>query len=232
MGRWFWTNLFFLPLVPLLLHNLTSRVVLRDRRRFFDPAEYPELALLVERYPDIKAEYDAVRAEMGDEEPPAVTDLDPGQLRLDPTRHWRGLALRAFGRDVPHQRERFPVTAATIDAIPGIYMAFFSVVKPGGALTPHRGHVKGILRVHLALHIPPGCGVEVGKERREWKEGELLVFDDTYRHWVWNPSDAERVVLFLDLVRPVPQRWLHRWNEWVLAAMSRSRRVQHMVATA
>jgi aspartyl/asparaginyl beta-hydroxylase (cupin superfamily) len=231
VGGWLWTNLSFLPLAPLLLHTAACWIFL-DRRRYFDPAEYPELSLLVERYPEIRAEYDAARAAMGDAEPPAVTDIDPGQLRLDPTKRWHALILRAFGRDVNGHRDQFPVTAATIDAIPGLYMAFFSVLEPGGALTPHRGHLKGILRVHLGLHVPPGAGVEVGGERREWREGELLVFDDTFRHWVWNPSDTDRVVLFCDLVRPIPQPWLRRANERHLESISRSRRVQHIVAAA
>ena len=30
----------------------------------------------------------------------------------------------------------------------------------------------------------------------------LQIFDDTYEHEVWNDTDEERVVLFLDIVRP------------------------------
>jgi aspartyl/asparaginyl beta-hydroxylase (cupin superfamily) len=29
------------------------------------------------------------------------------------------------------------------------------------------------------------------------------VFDDTYEHETWNAADTDRVVLFLDIVRPL-----------------------------
>jgi beta-hydroxylase len=47
-----------------------------------------------------------------------------------------------------------------------------------------------------------GCGIEVGGQRAHWREGESLLFDDTYEHRVWNDTHATRVVLFLDVVRP------------------------------
>ena len=40
-------------------------------------------------------------------------------------------------------------------------------------------------------------------EIRHWTEGGSLVFDDTYDHEVWNDTDGQRVVLFLDVVRPL-----------------------------
>jgi len=32
-----------------------------------------------------------------------------------------------------------------------------------------------------------------------------MVFDDTFNHEVWNDTDETRVVLFLDVLRPLPQ---------------------------
>ena len=39
-----------------------------------------------------------------------------------------------------------------------------------------------------------------------------MVFDDTYKHQVHNDTDRTRVVLFLDIVRPMrsPGSWLNR----------------------
>ena len=36
-----------------------------------------------------------------------------------------------------------------------------------------------------------------------WTEGHSLVFDDTYEHEAWNDTDETRVVLFVDVVRPL-----------------------------
>jgi ornithine lipid ester-linked acyl 2-hydroxylase len=47
------------------------------------------------------------------------------------------------------------------------------------------------------------CRIRVGDEYASWNEGKVLVFDDTYEHEVWNDTEGVRVVLFLDVVRPL-----------------------------
>ena len=34
-----------------------------------------------------------------------------------------------------------------------------------------------------------------------------MIFDDTYNHEVWNDTDETRVVLFVDVLRPLPSPW-------------------------
>jgi len=35
---------------------------------------------------------------------------------------------------------------------------------------------------------------------RTWEEGKCIIFDDTFRHEVWNPSyDTTRIVLMIDI---------------------------------
>jgi aspartyl/asparaginyl beta-hydroxylase (cupin superfamily) len=55
---------------------------------------------------------------------------------------------------------------------------------------------------HLPLIVPPKCAFRVGNEVREWREGELLIFDDTIEHEAWNDSERDRVVLIFDIWRP------------------------------
>jgi len=40
-----------------------------------------------------------------------------------------------------------------------------------------------------------------------------MVFDDTYDHEVWNQTEQDRAVLFIDIERPLklPGRWLARF---------------------
>ncbi len=47
------------------------------------------------------------------------------------------------------------------------------------------------------------CRLRVGDSFASWREGEVLLFDDTYSHEVWNDTGGVRVVLFLDVVRPL-----------------------------
>ena len=84
--------------------------------------------------------------------------------------------------------------------------AMFSILAPHKHIPDHCGPYKGIVRYHLALKVPEPreqCRIRVGDEIATWEEGRSLIFDDTYEHEVWNDTDDERVVLFLDVVRPL-----------------------------
>lgn len=62
------------------------------------------------------------------------------------------------------------------------------------------------MRVHLGLECPSmeeGCYIIIDNKKYGWKDGEILIFDDTYTHEVKNNSNKERVVLFMDISRPV-----------------------------
>jgi ornithine lipid ester-linked acyl 2-hydroxylase len=64
-----------------------------------------------------------------------------------------------------------------------------------------------VLRYHLGLIVPQdaeACRIRVGEDFRHWEEGESLIFDDTFNHEVWNDTDETRVVLFVDVLRPLP----------------------------
>jgi beta-hydroxylase len=47
----------------------------------------------------------------------------------------------------------------------------------------------------------------VGDDIRHWEAGKSLIFDDTFNHEVWNDTDETRVVLFVDVLRPLPAPW-------------------------
>ena len=100
-------------------------------------------------------------------------------------------------------RARCPKTAAVLERIPGMTSAGFSCLLPGTHVLPHVGHERGCFRSHLALMVPPGCGMRVGSEVREWREGEWLVFDDLTSHEAWNRGEAARIVLMIDFKRSV-----------------------------
>lgn len=62
-----------------------------------------------------------------------------------------------------------------------------------------------VLRCHLPLIIPNEelCAIRVGDEVRHWKEGELMIFDDSFEHEAWNKSDEDRIVLMFDIPNPL-----------------------------
>ena len=54
----------------------------------------------------------------------------------------------------------------------------------------------------MPLIVPGDCGLRVGNEIRAWREGKLLIFDDSFEHEAWNRSDRTRVVLLFEIWRP------------------------------
>ena len=77
------------------------------------------------------------------------------------------------------------------------------MLQPRSRIPPHYGSVNGRLIVHLPLIVPPDCGaLQAAGEARGWREGECLVFDDSFQHLAWNASDQVRVVMLLDIWNP------------------------------
>eukprot|EP00944_MAST-04C_sp_MAST-4C-sp1_P014097 g14097.t1 len=85
--------------------------------------------------------------------------------------------------------------------IPFAY-AFFSSLKPFSGIDAHYGPTNLRLRCHLPLVVPEDCGIVVGGESREWKEGELMIFDDSYKHHVYHHGSTERILLLFDIWHP------------------------------
>ena len=82
-------------------------------------------------------------------------------------------------------------------------MALAAGIEPGARIPPHHGVMNARLICHLPLILPPGCGFRVGGETRAWREGELLVFDDSIEHEARNDGDELRVVLIFDVWNPL-----------------------------
>lgn len=118
---------------------------------------------------------------------------------------WLSYFFRVYGRRSEGQCGECPNTARLLDQIPGVKTAFFSILTPGKKIPPHRGPYRGVMRYHLPLIVPKSghCGIRVGDEIASFEEGVVLMFDDTYEHEVWNDTEETRVVLFLDIVRPM-----------------------------
>ena len=131
-----------------------------------------------------------------------------------------------------------PETAALLRRIPGVYTAFFSILDPHQYVRPHWGYYKGYLRYHLGVVIPNDnadktCFLRVNDRRDDnarrdkslvergakyyWREGEGVLFDDTFLHDAANESGEVRVVLWLDIARRMswPLELLNRTALWV-----------------
>lgn len=128
---------------------------------------------------------------------------------LNHSRRWSGYLLWDNGRPVEDHLARCPRTADALRSvdqadIPGMCPnAMFSALAPHTHIPPHTGDTNARLVVHLPLIVPAGCRYRVGFEHRNWKVGEVLIFDDSIEHEARNDSDELRVVLIFDVWNPL-----------------------------
>lgn len=171
---------------------------------WFDPSQFEWTRRLEDNAPVIGAELGEIMKYP--ERIPNFQDISKDQTHLTNDQGWKTFFFRIYGYRIDANCELCPETARIVDAIPGVYTAVFSILAPHKHIPKHRGPYKGVLRCHLPIMVPEraeDCWIEVGGEARHWEVGQCLVFDDTYRHCVENNTDESRVVLFLDVKRPM-----------------------------
>lgn len=128
---------------------------------------------------------------------------------LDGQSAWSAYFLWKHGKRIDTHCSACPVTAQVVEQAPlpriraRAPAVFFSRLDPGVHIPPHNGATNARLTVHLPLIVPDKCAFRVGDETRQWKEGELLIFDDTILHEAWNGSDRQRVVMIFDIWHPM-----------------------------
>jgi len=141
---------------------------------------------------------------------PNFQDISKDQIEITDDDRWKTFFLYGYGFEATLGVEMCPRTAALMRDIPGMTTAMFSILSPRKHILEHRGPYKGVLRYHLGLIVPndaQACRIRVGDDVRHWEAGGSMVFDDTFNHEVWNDTDETRVVLFVDVLRPLPEPW-------------------------
>ncbi len=196
----------------------------RQRPRFFyvpglpdapyqDPALNPWARSLQDGFAQIRDE--ALRVVREDAALPEFIKPAAGQSMSNylggdsPTPSWQAFFFYRRGKRYDENHARCPKTSALLESIdlcrireqaPEIC---FSVLRPRTVIKPHYGVTNARLVTHLPLEVPQDCALNVcGIEARAWREGELLMFDDTYEHEAWNHSERTRIILLMDCWNP------------------------------
>jgi beta-hydroxylase len=109
------------------------------------------------------------------------------------------------------------VTTRLLRDMPSVKAAMYAELPHGALLKSHRDPYAGSLRFHLGLATPNDdrCFIEVDGQRYSWRDGEAVVFDETFIHWAQNDSGATRLILFCDIERPMRYRWAQAVNRWI-----------------
>lgn len=179
--------------------------------QFYDPAQFAWARSLQSRTAAIQKELAEILTTQAGFVPYMQAQrnrpvFDNNGLLNDPS--WSAFHLIKDGEPVAEHAARCPETLAALSEAPLCTVkgrtptALFSLLRPGAHIPPHHGFVNTRLICHLPLSVPPDCALRVGNETREWREGELVVFDDTIEHEAWNRSARLRVILLFDIWRP------------------------------
>jgi beta-hydroxylase len=132
-------------------------------------------------------------------------------------RGWKRFYLKWYDEALPSAEALCPRTVALLKTLPAVKGAMFALLGPHSYLTPHRDPFAGSLRYHLGLVTANSdeCFINVDSERYAWKDGEAVLFDETYIHSVQNNTDVTRIILLCDVERPLRARAMQVVNRWV-----------------
>jgi beta-hydroxylase len=159
----------------------------------------------------LRANWRAIREEAlavssNPDDVPPLNTISPDHQRIAADQGWRSFFLVGYGARIDQNLSRCPVTASVLKQVPDLNSGFFSILKPGTHIPRHTGVTKGLITCHLGLVIPDGpLRMTVNDQELRWREGEVLVFDDTYPHEVWNDTAETRIVLLVQFERPLRQ---------------------------
>ena len=178
----------------------------------WEAAEFDWAAQLCASSGEIAAELDAVLGE-GDGGPELVGDSVYQSEMMGAG--WSAVRLQRLGVWNEEMCGAFPRTTAILRGLePPLPFAargvMFARQAAGTGVAPHSDARNFVLTAHLALRVPdpdaPGadCWIRVGRERRRWTPGELLVFDTSFEHETANENAAgdARDVLIVDVWHP------------------------------
>lgn len=143
---------------------------------------------------------------------------------------WKRFYLKWYGEPLDSAKTLCPKTVALVESIPSVNAAMFALLPPGGRLNPHRDPFAGSLRYHLGLVTPNSdvCRIFIDGEPYAWKDGEDIVFDETYIHSAENKSDQTRIILFCDVERPLHTHIMQAINRGVSHLLGRATAAQNV----
>jgi beta-hydroxylase len=193
---------------------------------YVDVAQFPELAPLADNWHAIRDE--------------ALSLFDEGHIRAAATYNdlgfnsffktgWKRFYVKWYDEPLPSARALCPKTVALVQSIPTVNAAMFALLPPGSKLGAHRDPFAGSLRYHLGLVTPNAdtCRIVVDGEPYSWRDGEPVMFDETFIHTAENRSDVTRIILFCDVERPLRTPLVRALNHFVKMTLIRASQTEN-----
>ena len=172
---------------------------------YLSPSQFPEMRVLEENWEVIREEALAMRNGGGIKASSQFNDVGFNSFFKS---GWKRFYLKWYDDAHPSAAVLCPRTTELLKGIGTIKAAMFAELPPGSRLVRHRDPFAGSLRYHLGLWTPgvEGCYIDVDGQRYHWRDGEAVVFDETFIHYAENTTDHDRVILFCDIERPLKYR--------------------------
>lgn len=142
---------------------------------------------------------------------------------------WTRFYLKWYGDPLPSAISQCPKTIELLSQTSSIKAAMFASLPSGGVLLPHRDPFAGSLRYHLGLVTPndDNCFILVDGEKHSWRDGEDVLFDETFIHEAHNNTEQNRIILFCDVNRPMKSKIIERFNAFVGATLIKASATQN-----
>ena len=209
-GRQLFDHSSFMAPINIFMH-LFSKV---PSTPYIPVREFPELSVLQENWPTIREE--GLRLIEMKKIKASEQNNDAGFNSFFKT-GWKRFYLKWYDASHPSAERLCPQTYALLQGIPSVKAAMFAELPPGAKLNPHRDPFAGSMRYHLGLATPNDdrCFIEVDGQRYSWRDGQGVIFDETFIHWAENASDSDRLILFCDVERPMRFGWMQAVNRWL-----------------
>ncbi len=195
-------------------------------RPYVEVARFPALQALTDNWRTIRAE--------------ALQLLDEGRIRAAATYNdlgfnsffrtgWKRFYVKWYDEPLPSAKALCPKTVELVQSVPGVNAAMFALLPPGSKLGAHRDPFAGSLRYHLGLVTPnaDSCRIVVDGEPYSWRDGEAVMFDETFIHTAENRSDVTRIILFCDVERPLTNRVVQAVNHLVKVTLIRASQTEN-----
>lgn len=114
---------------------------------------------------------------------------------------WRTLVLMDRGSWDEANAAMFPETVELIKraGVPA-QEVFFAKQPAGTGIAPHTDGCNFVMTSHLGLDVPhedERCWMRVGKDKRPWANGGILMCDTSFEHETYNDAETDRYVLLI-----------------------------------
>ena len=145
---------------------------------------------------------------------------------------WRVFPIRLAYKNIDSAKNIFPKLTEILDKCPNVSSCLVSILDGKTYIPIHNGYYKGFVRYMLPITVPEEPNNEVflcnNYQKYNWKEGKGVLWDDLYPHKVYNNTSQRRIVLYMDVLRKLPEP-LNTLNKNLINLISNSKMIKDEV---